>query len=339
MANFWPACPYENADRKSNGSVRISDEFLRALWRRAEVAPEETSCRNERALHEKLLARPRQLLNERQLATIADGDTRANYALLQSFIARLLAASSADDAYRAIFSGGNVGVAPLFIDLISELMLRDLLRDCSNAFEVRAAELLFRNQKVSIQNGAVMLADMQAIERHASGKSFGAIGQLLVDARIKPRNVDLDVLGQANAHQYWERSGDHDMVLPFQSGGAGLEAFCRVLEKWILRLLGLRTEIHPLPAIEEQRWAWHIGLDAEASTIMNELYRGQALNDERRSRLLALFEMRICDPVELRPEVAGRRIYLACAMTEEHVLRIKPQNFLLNMPIVGKSSR
>ncbi len=338
MASFWPGCPYENADRKSNGSVRISDEFLRALWRRAEVAPDESSCRNERALHAKLLARPRQLLNERQLASIADSDAGSNYALLQSFIARLLAASSADDAYREIFRAGNVGVAPLFINLVSELMLRDLLRDCTDAFEVRAAELLFRNQKVSIQQGAVMLADMQTIDRHTSGKSFGAIGQLLVDAKIKPRNVDLDVLSDANADQYWERSGDHDMVLPFQYGGPGLAAFCRVLEKWILRLLGLRTEIHTIPAIEEQRWAWHIGLDAEASTIMNDLYRGQPLTDDRRSRLLALFEMRICDPVELRPEVAGRRIYLACAMTAESVLRIKPQNFLLNMPIVGKSA-
>lgn len=337
MEKFWPGCPYQNADRKSNGSVRISDEFLRTLWRRNEVAPDETSCRNERALHARLLARPRQLLHEHQLATIAHRDTRDNYALLQSFIARLLAASSADEAYRGIFRAGNVGVAPLFIDLISELMLRDMLRDCSNALEVRAAELLFRKQKASIQDGTVMLADMEAIQRHASGKAFGAIGQLLVDARIKPRNIDLDVLSPANADQYWARSGEHDMVLPFQTGGPGLDAFCRVLEKWILRLIGVRTEIRAIPAIEEPAWAWHIGLDAEASTIMNELYRGQPLNDDRRSRLLALFDMRILDPVELRPEVAGRRIYLACAMTEEQVLRIKPQNFLLNMPIVGKS--
>lgn len=334
MPNFWPGCPYQNADRKTDGTVRISDDFLRSLWRRQEVAPVAESCRNERSLHAKLLARPRELLNERQLATIADRDARENYALLQSFIARLLASSSADDAYREIFSHSNVGVGPLFIDLISELVLRDALRDAADPLEVRAAELLFRRQTVSIQEGAVLVADTEAIDRHASGRAFGAIGQMLVESRIKPRNIPLDVLNADNGEQYWERSGAHDMVLPFHFGSAGLEAFCRVLEKWILRLRGLRTEIRPIDAIREERWAWHIGLDAEATTIMNDLYRGHSLNDDRRRRLLGLFEMKICDPVDIRPEVQGRKIYLACAMTRDSILRIKPQNLLLNLPVV-----
>lgn len=335
MPAFWPSCPYDSANRNADGSVRISDEFLRALWMRDEVAPVAESCRNERSLHARLLASPRELLSKPQLAKIADADARENYALLQTFIARLLPAASAEDAYRAIFKRGSIDIAPLFIDLLVELILRDTLRDAGNAHEVRAAELLFRQQKVSIQQGAVMVADADAIERHASGKSFGALGQLLVDAKIKPRNIPLDVLNEENAGQYWTRSGAHDMVLPFQYGSPGLVAFSRVLEQWVARLLGIRIEITPIPAIEESQWAWHIGLDAEATTLMNDLYRGQTLSEERQRRLLSLFEMRIVDPVELRPEVQGRRIYLACAMSADNKLRIKPQNLLLNMPVSG----
>ncbi|MDB5797874.1 MAG: hypothetical protein JWP36_1776 [Paucimonas sp.] len=333
MSPFWPACPYVPEDRQANGSVRISDAFLRALWLRPEVAPVEESCASERALHAQLLKTPRELPTAARLARLSDADARDNYSVLAAFVGRLLAAPSAEEAYRAIFDGNKVEVAPLFIDLLVELILRNLLEGCDDAWQVRAAELLFLAQKVAIQQGAVMLADLQAVERHASGAAFGTLGKLLVDAKIKPRNVPLDVLNEDNKAGFLVRSGAHDMVLPFQRGSAGLAAFCRVLEKWIAHFCQLQVEIKPIAAIEEAQWAWHIGLDAQASALMNDLYEGRALDAARQHRLLALFEMRCQQPQRLQDRVRGRAIYLACAMTPEETLRIKPQNLLLNMPL------
>jgi hypothetical protein len=35
----------------------------------------------------------------------------------------------------------------------------------------------------------------------------------------------------------------------------------------------------------------------------------------------------------MRPALAGRPVYLAMAMNADHVLKLKPQNLLLNLPL------
>ena len=39
----------------------------------------------------------------------------------------------------------------------------------------------------------------------------------------------------------------------------------------------------------------------------------------------------------LRPEVAGKPVYLAMAMDEANRLSLKPQNLLLNLPLARRS--
>ena len=50
-------------------------------------------------------------------------------------------------------------------------------------------------------------------------------------------------------------------------------------------------------------------------------------------RVLALLRMDFHDPVELRPELAGRPVYLALSCDENEVVRMKPQNLLVNLPL------
>jgi hypothetical protein len=50
-------------------------------------------------------------------------------------------------------------------------------------------------------------------------------------------------------------------------------------------------------------------------------------------RILALFALEFGEPALMRDEVAGRTVYLALAATEEGVVRIKPQNLLINLPL------
>lgn len=336
MPSFWPACQFEPASEHRAGSTVIDDSFLRGLWQRPEVAPVAESCANERKLHAMLLDNPRLQPAAAKLSAIADADARENYRILLRFTQRLIAAPDAETAYRAVFNQANVDVAPLFLDLLAQLILRHMLDACDDVYQVRAAELLFRKQKVSLQEGAMLLADADSVARHASGAAFGDLGKLLVEARIKPRNISLDVLNDSNAERFWARSGAHDTVLSFQHGAAGMDGFCRVLEKWIARFLSLQTRITPIAAIEEKNWAWHIGLDAQASAMLNDLYKGQSLSAERHRRLLALFRMEITADARLRPELAGRPVYLACGMDSDDTMRIKPQNLLLNMPLIGK---
>jgi hypothetical protein len=91
--------------------------------------------------------------------------------------------------------------------------------------------------------------------------------------------------------------------------------------------------IAPEREIEDERWVWHVGLDAEASGVLNDLYNRVEVGDDRMERLLCLFELRFADPADMRPAIAGRPVYLAMAMDRAQRLRLKPQNLLLNLPL------
>src|SRR5207245_2117959 len=81
------------------------------------------------------------------------------------------------------------------------------------------------------------------------------------------------------------------------------------------------------------QWVWHVGLDAEASGLLNDLYNRVEVDDERMGRLLCLFELTFADPAAMRPAIAGRPVYLAMAMDGDRRLMLKPQNLLLNLPL------
>ncbi len=50
-------------------------------------------------------------------------------------------------------------------------------------------------------------------------------------------------------------------------------------------------------------------------------------------RLVSLFRLDFDDPAEMRADVAGRPVYLGLMMDAEGLLRLKPQNLLLNLPL------
>jgi hypothetical protein len=343
MTDFWAHCGYNLTERNGDGHLLVTDALLRAWWLRPEVAPVEESCAAELALHAALLAAPRRLITSSEIAALQDPDARENYGVMRAFRDRLLSTPTLEAAYLAIFRGGDVTVPPLFIDQLAQMILRGILDGSEDALLARSAELFFRPQKVALEDGAIMLADAATVELHASGGNYGDLGRLLVESKTRPRRVDLDVLGMDNAERYWQRDEAHDTVLPFQqgnienNGSAALTAFCRLIESWIRHFYRVDVKVEAVPSIEDKQWAWHIGLDAQASAILNDLYQGKELGEERNLRILSLFKMTFSDPSVVRPDVADRPVYLACAMNAQQLLRIKPQNLLLNLPLASIS--
>ena len=43
--------------------------------------------------------------------------------------------------------------------------------------------------------------------------------------------------------------------------------------------------VSPVPKIESEEWVWHVGLYAEASDILNDVYLGKEVSEERQLRL------------------------------------------------------
>jgi hypothetical protein len=112
-----------------------------------------------------------------------------------------------------------------------------------------------------------------------------------------------------------------------------MTALARVLERWIGHFLDVATTIRPLQRIDDPAWRWHIGLDVEATTLLNDLYRGEAADAERLRRLIGLFRLDFANPEEMRADVAGKPVYLGLAMSAEQTLKLKPQNLLINLPL------
>ena len=59
----------------------------------------------------------------------------------------------------------------------------------------------------------------------------------------------------------------------------------------------------------------------------------RGVGEARQQRLISLFRLTFADPQQQRDDLRGKPVYLGLAMNEEQVLRLKPQNLLLNLPL------
>ena len=277
------------------------------------------------------MAHPRAEITEHDLEAVEDADARDNYRVILKFRQKLLDAGTVEGCYMSLFKA-PIDIPPMFLDQLAHVILRNLLDGSDDALRLRAAEVFFREQKATIQDGHVLLADLETVEMHASGNRYGSIGKLIVEAQGDLAKVDLDVLDRSNAAIYWERESRHDTVISVTYGRPALDAFCRVLELWVEHFLSVKVQIKPVRKIDEARWAWHIGLDAESTAILNELWAGSEIEHGRMRNILAIFALQFEDPAAMRADIAGRTIYLALAC-EEGVVRMKPQNLLTNLPL------
>ena len=274
---------------------------------------------------------PRRPVSENDLSKIEDEDARDNYRVVLRFRERLLQAGTVEGCYMSLFKG-TVDTPPVFVDQLAHVILRNILDGTSDALEARAGELFFREQKATIKDGHVLLADLETVEMHAAGSRYGSIGRLIVEAQGELAAVDLDVLERANADTYWSRDSRHDTVVSLTYGRPALDALARVIERWIAHFLDVKVKVRPIRAIEEPRWAWHVGLDAESTAILNELWAGEQVDAGRMRNILALFSLQFDDPAAMRHDIAGRAVYLALS-AHDAVVRMKPQNLLLNLPL------
>ncbi len=294
--------------------------------------PVEESNEAEHALHASLMESPRRKVEQAEIRAVGDEDAIHNYQVVLRFRERLLEAGTVEGCYMNLFKGA-IDIPPMFVEQLAHVVLRNLLDGTEDPLRLRAAEIFFREQKATIQDGHVLLADQETVEMHASGNRYGSIGRLIVEAQGDLAKVDLDVLDRSNAALYWERESRHDTVISLTYGRPALDALCRVMEQWVAHFLSLKVRIRPVRQIDEHPWAWHVGLDAEATAILNDLWAGTQVEQGRMRRILSLFAMQFDDAAAMRQDIAGRNVYLALAANEEGLVRMKPQNLLLNLPL------
>jgi hypothetical protein len=333
MTDFWRSSGFHFLDPDEDGRLQITDAYLKAYLARPELAPIEESCAAERTLHSALLKNPREAVSAARLGALADPDARENYQVALKYRDWLIRHGTLEAGLIDLARNGNPGFPPMFLDQMLHATLRGVLDGTEDPMRLRAAELLFRPQKVTIQDGAILAADEETVEMHARTGGLGDLGRLIIESGTAPRSVELDVMTEDNKALYWERSERFDMVLDLTFGRPGLDALARVLEAWVAHMLGVAAQIQPVASISDERWSWHVGLDAEASAVMNDLFEARPVEEARLARVVALFRLEFRDPSQMLARVAGRPVYLGAAMTEAGALRLKGQNLLANLPL------
>jgi hypothetical protein len=329
MKDFWLSCGHHLLDRDAGGGLVVTDEFLKAYLARPELAPPPDACAVERTLYAALLAEPRRPVAASDVAAIADVDARENWQLLIAFRDHLLRHPTLEAAYLALARRGAGSTPPLFLNQMVHAILRNALDDCDDPFVLRAAEMMFRPQRLTLHEGALVAADDELI----AGASGAPVSPLVSMLGI-PAAAAIDVLTADNAASYWERSDRFDMALDLTAGRRGVEALGEALARLLRHMLALEAEIEPLVEMRDVPFTWYVGLDAEGSRIGDHLWNGGTLDPATAERVVALYRL------TLRESAAATAspIYLILAMTPDRVLRMKPQNVLAGLPAHEKET-
>ena len=241
MTDFWLSCGHHLTDRDAGGGLVVTDEFLKAYLARPELTPPPEACAVERTIHAALLADPRRPVAEDEIAAIADPDARENWTLMIAFRDRLLRHRTLEAAYLALARDGVGRTPPLFLNQLVHLILRNALDDCDDPFVLRAAELFFRPQLVTLHEGSLLAADEETI----AGAGAKPISPLVSMLGL-PTGAHIDVMGDDNAASYFARSDLYDLALDLTAGREGHAALARVIEQWVRHLLAVNVTVEPL---------------------------------------------------------------------------------------------
>jgi hypothetical protein len=325
MREFWLASGHVLGRPTAEGRLAVTDDLLRAWLARPEIAPPEDACPAERALHARLRAAPAAPVRQADVAAMADPDARENWDLFLAFRNRLLAAGTVEDAYLDIVRTGT-RVAPILLEQLVHLIMRNALRSADDPFILRAGEMFWRPQRASLRDGALVLADadrVEALERAAHASPLTAMfGPPPTDA--------FELMAEANAHAYWTQSDAHALALPFGAEPRARAGLAAAIGGFLRHLLALEVEIEPLVTADEPDLRWYVGLDAEGTRIGDALWRGSR---EGSDRLIGLFRLRAREPGSFEPRMEGQAVYLFMGMTEGGGVRLKPQNLIIGLPL------
>ncbi|HXD45226.1 MAG TPA: DUF6352 family protein [Pseudolabrys sp.] len=328
MKDFWLSCGHHLLDRDAGGGLVVTDEFLKVYLARPELVPPADACPAERNLYAALLADPRRDVAAGEIAAIADTDARENWQLLVGFRDRLLEHPTLEAAYAALVRDGAHGVPPLFMNQLVHVILRNALDGERDARMLRAAELFYRPQRVTLHDGALIAADEETI----GGINPAPVSPLVSMLGI-PAAANIDIIGETNAESYFPRSDQFDMAIDLTAGRDGLAALARALERWIGHVAGVGVDIEPLKEMRDVDLAWYVGLDAEGTRIGDRVWNGEALDQAAMERIVALFRLSFRDAAAVREDVRGEPVYLILAMTPEKIIRMKPQNLVTGLPL------
>ena len=324
MREFWVASGHHLTRLDGRGRMMVTDELLLAWLARPEVIPPEDACAAERALHARLMAAPRAAVAPAEIAAMADPDARENWGFLLTLRDRLLAAGTVEEGYRGLVREG-LRLPVVFYDQLVQLIVRNALDGCDNVHVLRAAELLFRPQRGHVRDGALVLAENELVAEMEAEKRISPLGAMFAGAV-----EDLDVLSDDNAWTYWSRSDAHTMALNFGGDAKARAGLATTLAAFVTHLTGHAVTVSQETTAQDVDLRWFIGLDQTGAAIGNALWAGKPPP----AAIVGLFRLDFADPDVMLERVRGCPTWLILGMDEDRIVRVKPQNLVMGLPLV-----
>jgi len=325
--DFWLASGHHLLDRDAAGRLAVTDEFLKAYLARPELVPPPEACPAERKLHDALLRDPRQPVAGSRIAAIADADARENWQMMIAWRDHLVRCRTLEAAYLEIVRRNDRFPHILTAQLV-QAILRNALDECEDPFMLRAAEMFFRPQRLTFQEGAVTAIDEETESQFGRQPPSPLIALLGL-----PATAEVDMLDDRTAHAYWERSDRFDTALDLTAAGRGSAALGEVIARWLSHLLAIDVAVEPLSELRNAPLSWYVGLDSEATRIGDAIWNGEDLDDATRARLIGLYRLTFRNPADMIEKVRGEPVYLLSATAADEVLRLKPQNLVTGLPV------
>jgi hypothetical protein len=110
------------------------------------------------------------------------------------------------------------------------------------------------SQKLALRGATLAAADEEA----ASRLEAGPVSPLATILGLRSAGA-IELLEDANAEGYWERSDLFDMALDLTAGRRGLAALGDFIKRWIRYLLAIDVEIEPVIELRDAPLAWYVG--------------------------------------------------------------------------------
>jgi hypothetical protein len=325
--DFWFASGHHLLDRNADGRLCVTSDFLKAYLARPELVPPAEACAQERQLHRAMLEDPWRAVTAADIARIEDADARENWSVMIEWRDHVAGFDTLEAAYLDIVRR-SLKFPQMFIGQLVQAILRNVLNDCRDVFVLRAAELFFRPQKLTLQDGKVFAIDLEVADHHGERHDSPLLALLGL-----PPTSGVDVLSESTSALYWSRSDQFDMALDLTAGQRGLQALGDVIKRWLSHLLLVEVTVEPLAELQEATLVWYVGLDSEATKLGNALWNDEEIDEVRQGRLVSLYRLTFVDPADVIEKVRGEPVYLMLAMGEDEVVRLKPQNLVTGLPL------
>ena len=323
MREFWVASGHHMTRRRDDGWLGVTPELLLAWLARPELVPPADACADESRLYARLTDDPMAAVTPAEIAAIADPDGRENWQLFTSLRDVLIREGSVEGGYLALIRQ-SLPLAPVLLDQITQLVLRNALDGVEDVHILRAAENFFRPQHGFLKDDGLHFVDLELHDEIQARNQANPLAALF-DGGIER----LDILGDQNAWTWWSRSDAHTMVQNFGGNPASRMGMAGALEAFIRHLHRVEATVLPVTREEQADLGWFVGLSREGTLIGNALWNGQPLP----AQLVGLFTVDFGPQAPVIAHMQDRPTWLMLGVGDNLELRMKPQNLVDGLPL------